>query len=569
MSHLLVALPFLLFGCSDADKDACERVAWYMDVDGDGHGPEGTEPEFEACEALSGYAASADDCDDTRADLYPGAPEICGDGVANDCDDWRGETAESLCGPAGEYGVANADARLMGTVEEGFFGNWVAGPGDVNGDGLGDLLVHATHSGDAYLFLGPVWGEVMDSDANGTLENSDEVLWRYGLQSSVGDLDGDGFGDLIVSGDPVGEETEVMMVFAGPISGSLSMDAAAGRLEGEDGDSTGGWRLASPGDTDGDGWPDMLVGAYEMSVSVEDSSVGYCAKEEESEWTELGDEENFGTVYLLQGPLSGSGTMAEAGARLLGEDTEDSAGHALGRIGDWDGDGLSDLAIGASGNCEQGSYAGAVYLITHTPEGDLPLADADVKLMGEDHGVAAGAELIGLDDANGDGLVDLLVGGPGGELATDAEQGFVYLVLGSVSGKHSLAEAQARLVGEGRGSEAGSSLASAGDQDGDGLTDFYVASMDERYPTDGSGVVHLLYGPVSGAIDLSDVSPRFNSAEAFDGFASVIADVGDTDGDGLNDLLVGAYSDDTYASYAGAAYLILAGGAYMPTLVGP
>ena len=224
------------------------------------------------CEKPEGAVLNGSDCDDEQAAVYPGAPEICLDGLINDCDDTDGWAAAAACPPDGPYRVAFADGRLLGEAEGDVVGRVLASAGDVDGDGHDDLLVGAPEAdvtssgleGAAWLVLGPVSGTEMLSDADARLDGDDFAAAGTSL-ASAGDMDGDGFGDFMIgapSDSADGTWAGTAYLIYGPVTGTHKLADETHRL-----DLSGTWdflgsSVANAGDTDGDGITDLLVGAY-------------------------------------------------------------------------------------------------------------------------------------------------------------------------------------------------------------------------------------------------------------------------------------------------------------------
>ncbi|MES2638204.1 MAG: integrin alpha [Myxococcota bacterium] len=186
---------------------------------------------------------------------------------------------------------------------------------------------------------------------------------------------------------------------------------------------------------------------------------------------------------------------------------------------------------------------------------DLSLADADARYTGEESSDRAGLSVEGVADVDGDGFDDFLIGAvTHGE--TQSTQGAVYLVLGSASPTSgSLDDADARFDGDGESARAGDGLAGLGDVDGDGLGDFLIGSPHRDEYT---GAAHLVLGsPSMGSRSLADADATFLGAGRYDNGGAAVAAAGDVDGDGLADMLVGAWAADDGGAGAGAAYLIL------------
>ena len=315
-------------------------------------------------------------------------------------------------------------------------------------------------------------------------------------------------------------------------------------LSGEEEFQYAGRSLAA-GDLEPDGWSDLIVG-------VQDDDVAF---------------------VFLGGPGVGSGPLSGADALIRG-DAGDDMGSALA-LGDLDGDGALELALGAPSNDDAGSNAGGVWLVSGgalASEIALP-DDADLALYGPSGTgrVQAGAA-VALGDGDGDGYADVAVGAPrldGG--ATDT--GGVYVWVGgsdSLSGYGSLSASPLVLYGEAARDQAGEALAMSA-PDADGRAALLVGAPNAD-ASDGGGALSnagrayrvSLEGALSpglGAVSLGAADAVFSGVAADDGLGSAVG-WGDLDGDGAADVLLGAPFADTGAPKAGAAYVFFDGAAW-------
>jgi hypothetical protein len=214
------------------------------------------------------------------------------------------------------------------------------------------------------------------------------------------------------------------------------------------------------------------------------------------------------------------------------------------------GDGLDDLLVGAHGESR-----GIAHLLLAPVEGELSLGDADANLLGEQGGARAGSSLASAGDLDGDGLADFLVGAP--HVGTDV--GRAYVVLGVPSGELSLASAEVRIIGAEVGDETGSAVAGAGDVDGDGALDVIVGAVEMRVHSDWPGGAYIVLAPVPGTYDLADPDIQllgYTEDNLIRDAGSAVAAAGDADGDGLDDVLVGAPNSRISATSAGTVHLV-------------
>ncbi len=519
------------------EQDAVDASPWYADADGDGYGA--GEAQW-ACQAPQQHVSEDGDCDEGDEAVHPDAAEICDDGLDNDCDGGLND-----CGLYGSMELLDADAVHLGEGS-GDLGDWagrgLAGPGDVDGDGLDDLLVGAPYRdadaedvGMVYLARGFIRGTHSLADAYATIKGQGEHSTLGYAVAGAGDVDGDGNRDIL-AGAQGGASA---FLFLGPMSGALGLDEAAASFYGEE--SMAGYAVAGAGDVNGDGHDDLLVGA--PLANLQDAT------------------EAPGAAHLLLGPLSGDMQLRDADASLLGESGNDSAGDCVAGIGDSDGDGLQDLAVGAPFATSAADETGGVaYLVPGPLKGELQLSDRGYRLTAELDGDRAGDAVAGAGDVNGDGYTDLLVA------ATQARSGgepvgVVYLVTGPQQGDSCLTSAKAAMAGLATDDWTGWSVCGAGDLNQDGLADVFIGAPESDTSGLNAGAAFLVYGPISGGLALNEADANFTGVNEEDYAGGMVAAGGDLNGDGLGDLLLSAYGYKLTGDLQdGAVYVVLGEG---------
>ncbi len=363
------------------------------------------------------------------------------------------------------------------------------------------------------------------------------------------DFDGDGRGDLVlgVAGEDIGAAADagVVTIVHGDRSGVNPEDSVAisqrGRVAGrpEAGDQFG--RAFAVGDIDGDGYSDLVVGAPNEALAGVQSAGGITV------------------LYGSPGGVRKTGTRAFSQAgQVAGEpETGDRFGSALA-LGDFDGDGRADVAVGVPGE-DVGSIpnAGSVNVLYGTRSG---LTAAGNRSFAQGDGVADAAEpedrfgaSLAAGDFDGDGYDDLAVGAPGEDVGGQADAGMVTILYGSAGGlgpARSQAFSQSGAVkGTPEGGDRFGFAVVAGDFDGDGRDDLAVGVPGEDLGLKvDAGSVNVLYG-TRGGLRVTDNQSwsqkgRVNGvAERGDRFGASLA-AGDFDGNGRDDLAIGVPNED-------------------------
>ncbi len=525
-------------GAIDED-DAVDAAVYYADADGDGFGDDATEAR--SCSPPSGSVSDGGDCDDGAADVYPGATEICRDGVVQDCDRSEEEAFDACDDWGTTVRAGAADAEFTGTATEWFFGIHPAPVGDVDGDGVPDVLLGAsfgspggaTQAGSTHLFYGPVSGTLPMSTADVIVAGRRTYDEAASSGSGLGDLDGDGYADILIGG-PGSDETVsgggAVWLLHGPVTTSTVTDYDL-RVTGQVRYGQLGAARAAVGDQDGDGVGDFIVGAA-FSGTYE------------------------GAAFVISGAETGrQGASSVALAQIDGDAATDFLGRRVGGGEDLDGDGVDDVVVGCQ-DCGSASSSRAYVFLGPVTGGVMATSDADTTVASSaDDDLSSG---LSLGDLNADGQADLVLGAPNSTQAGRARAGGAYVFHGPLASGTLLSAAADGLVrGTATNDRVGGSVDVAADIDGDGTGDLLLASGFLNVTTsaigyaDGTGEAWAVYGPVTGTVDVDDADHRFVGLDPWFGTGGITS-VGDMNLDGRDDVLIvsGYTAKSAYLFYA-------------------
>ncbi len=482
-------------------------------------------------DGTNGFVLNGIDADDEAGRSVSGAGDINGDGIddviigarlADSDETGTGETYV-VFGQSGGFGTAGFDlSTLDGT--NGFIltgidladlsGTAVSGAGDVNGDGIDDLVTTAIfangpadNTGETYVVFGISGGPGTANVDLSTLDGSNGFILsgineddRSGFSvSNAGDVNGDMIGDLII-GSSAGSAYVVFGSSGGPGTGTVDLSSLDGTngiiLNGGVSDGQAGWAVSGAGDVNGDGVDDVIVGAPAADVVLgNDNAANIMGEDRGQAYVVFGESGGFGSSSIELLSLDGVDGFA-----LNGIEASDTAGRSVSGAGDVNGDGLDDLLIGAPNADPNGGGSGEAYVV---------------------FGVSGGP-----------GMSSVFLS----EL--DGSNGFV-------------------LNGVAAGDQAGTAVSNAGDVNDDGIDDLIVTAFLADPNGSNSGQAYVVFGMSGGPgvsqIELSGLDGEngfvLNGVGSLNRLGRDVSGAGDVNGDGADDVIIGTQSNEAYVVF--------------------
>ncbi|MEW8029803.1 MAG: integrin alpha [Candidatus Thiodiazotropha sp.] len=400
------------------------------------------------------------------------------------------------------------------------------------------------------------------SEESGNFNGDLDVGDQFGLAlANIGDLEVDGVTDLAAgapfdddNGENRGAVWILFMDSDGQVDAHQKISDESGEFSGDlDDEDRFGRAIAPLGDLNSDGFLDIAVGAPLDDDAGTDK----------------------GAVWILF--LNGDGTVQseqkisdDEGGFEGDLDDNDQFAHALASIGDLNNDGVTDLAVGVPNDDDGGIDRGAVWILFMNSDGTVLSSqkissdegDLDRDLDDEDH---FGAAVTGIGDLNGDGVTDLAVGVRGDDDG-GADRGAVWILFlnadGTVDSKKRISQNRASFDGQlSDNDQFGGALANLGDINSDGTDDLAVGAKRSDDGGADRGAVWVLFLEVDGEVisssKISDTEGSFDGGlDSGDQFGAAVAQLGDLDGDDINDLAVGASLDDDGGTDKGAVWML-------------
>jgi len=418
--------------------------------------------------------------------------------------------------------ASNADVKLLGEDNGNEFGWSVSSAGDVNNDGLDDVIVGAwrdddggSDSGCAFIFFGRQnWNSSIDaSNADVKLIGGNSYDYFGWGVSSAGDVNNDSYDDVIVGAycdDDGGTDSGCAFIFFGSSNWNSSIDVSNAdvKLIGADINDHFGCSVSSIGDVNKDGYDDAIVGANLDNDGGSDSGCAF--------------------IFFGKQNWNSSIDASDADVKLIGENSSNYFGICVASAGDVNNDGYEDVLVGANLDDDGGSNSGCAFVFFGKQNWNsiIDASNADVKLIGEDTNDEFGISVSSASDVNNDGYDDVIVGanqdddGGGGS-------GCAFIFFGRQNWNSSIdaSNAEVKLIGEDASDIFGSSVSSAGDVNNDGYDEIIVGAWRDDDGGSDSGCAFIFFGSLNwnSTIDASNADVKLIGEDAGDYFGCSVS----------------------------------------------
>ncbi|MCC5620326.1 hypothetical protein [Nostoc sp. CHAB 5715] len=489
------------------------------------------------------------------------------------------------------FNLSNLDGAngftINGIAAGDQLGYSVSSAGDVNNDGFDDLIIagyaadaNGTDSGQSYVVFGSSNGFSSTlnlsnlNGANGFTINGIAAGDTATSVSSAGDVNNDGIADLIIgayAADPNGSFSGQSYVVFGKSTGFdatlnlYNLDGTNGfTINGIVAGDTLGRSVSSAGDVNNDGIADLIIGAESADANGTNSGQSYVV---------------FGKSTGFDATLNLSDLNGTNGFTINGIAAGDWSGFSASSAGDVNNDGIADLIIGALyANANGYTDSGQSYVVFGKSTGfsaTLNLSTLNGANGFTINGIAAG-DISGFSassagDVNNDGIDDLIIGAYGAD-PNGSQSGQSYVVFGKSTGfsatlnLSNLNGANGFTInGIAAGDKSGTSVSSAGDVNGDGFDDLIIGAFNADPNGTDSGQSYVVFGNTgwSATLNLSTLNGAngftINGIAEGDWSGYSVSSAGDVNADGFDDLIIGAFYADPNGTDSGQSYVLFGG----------